>query len=183
MYCNFRAADSRFVSFHFVPPPSLLPPPPLLSICTSLSLIYACHAHRVWAVCDPSTKNTLSLFFLFLFFLLFAFCFSSRILQAIRRNHIVVVVGVFNIISGFIAGSIWFCKHTWEKRCERWRRVTGKARKKTKCFYLCNFRVENSAKKRVKPHCNYRCEHECTNVCLLRVQRTTEGEKQQQFGY
>lgn len=25
MYCNFRAADSRFVSFHFVPPPSLLP--------------------------------------------------------------------------------------------------------------------------------------------------------------
>lgn len=132
---------------------------------------------------DPSTKNTLSLFFLFLFFvLLFAFCFSSRILQAIRRNHI-VVVGVFNIISGFIAGSIWFCKHTWEKRCERWKRVTGKGNKKTKCFYLCNFRVENSAKKRVKPHCNYRCEHECTNVCLLRVQRTTEGEKQQQFGY
>lgn len=100
---------------------------------------------------DPSTKNTLSLFFLFLFFvLLFAFCFSSRILQAIRRNHI-VVVGVFNIISGFIAGSIWFCKHTWEKRCERWKRVTGKGNKKTKCFYLCNFRVENSAKSVLSP--------------------------------
>lgn len=73
MYCNFRAADSRFVSFHFVPPPSLHPPPPLSSICTSLSSIYACHAHRVWAVSRSKYKKYTFTFFSFSFFFLFYF--------------------------------------------------------------------------------------------------------------
>lgn len=92
MYCNFR--EPIPVSFHFGPPLSS-------SSCSFPASIYACHAHRVWAVV---TRFKYKIHFHFFFLSVFCFfCFLFLLKNSsIRRNRIVVflavVVGEFSTL-------------------------------------------------------------------------------------